>query len=233
MLTADMVWQGCWICTDRFQTENCLYLCSPPGSYGTYYWVWSLNSRLNELTVVSRGCWRPVWSGVQAWFFFPTLLLLLLAPSSPLLSLLYFSSPSSSSFPFPLYCCLSYLLYLSFPLLLFHPFSFCTDTHFLLPLPVVWQTFSGERWSNVSSLQTGNQRQSEVQIPPESNLVNQSFHRYHFQEYRWEAFRDPKMSQIKLHHQRTPQHWGQLTEVGKPGISAHSSGSLEGPFHWL
>lgn len=133
MLTADMVWRGCWICTDRFQTDNCLYLCSPPGSYRTYYWVWSLNSRLNELTVVSRGCWRPVWSGVQAWFFFPPLLLLLLAPSSPLLSLLYFSSPSSSSFPFPLYCCLSYLLFLSFPLLLFPPFSFCTDSLFLLP----------------------------------------------------------------------------------------------------
>lgn len=117
MLTADMVWRGCWICTDRFQTDNCLYLCSPPGSYRTYYWVWSLNSRLNELTVVSRGCWRPVWSGVQAWFFCPTLLLLLLAPSSPsfpfsislLLHLVL--SPSLSIAAFPTCCSFLFLCF--------------------------------------------------------------------------------------------------------------------------
>lgn len=157
-----MTWcgKGYWIRTDSFQTDNCSYLCSPPGSPGTSYWVWSLNSTLNELGVISRLWWETCVIRFTS-MIFPTLLLLLLAPL-PLLSLLCFSPPSSSSFPFPLCCSLSYLLYLSFSLLLFPPFFFCTDSHFLLPLPVVWQTFSGEMWASVSSPQTGNQRQSEV-----------------------------------------------------------------------
>lgn len=114
-----------------------VYTLFPPGSHGTYYWVWSLISRLNELTVISRGCLENCVIMCKSMIFFPTLLMFLLAPSSPsfpfsislLLPLVF--NPSLSIAVFPTYCpflflCFCFLLSFSAPTLTSSfPFLLC------------------------------------------------------------------------------------------------------------